>query len=115
LFDNVELYITYCCANKDDPLNAKALKDFLIDKQLLTGKLIGDLSKQELILDTVALLKFAKALREHAKYSKSGYGVAFTIGLYINDLGDFLNDFTPAQIFYYEHFLKRGITLIPEW
>jgi hypothetical protein len=50
IYDNAELYVSYCCTNKEDPFDPKALRDFLIDKGLLTGKLIGDLSKQELIL-----------------------------------------------------------------
>ena len=99
----------------EDPANPEALRGFLIEKFLRTSNLIGDLSNQERIKEVVALLKFVKALVEHANYAKTGYGVAFTAGLWINDLGDFLNDFTQAQLWYYNHFLKRGITLIPEW
>jgi hypothetical protein len=111
MFENTKLYLTWCCTNKEDPFTPEALRAFLIDKGLLTGKLIADLSKQEGILDTLALLKFFKALVEHAKYSKSLYGVAFTIGLYINDLGDFLNDFIPAQLWYYNLFIKSPDSL----
>jgi hypothetical protein len=109
MFDNTKLYFSWCASNKKDPFKPEAFRSFLIDKGLLTGKLIGDLSKQELILDGVALLKFVKALVDHSKYSEKGlYGIAFTFGLYINDLGDFLNDFTPAQLWYYNHFLKQS-------
>ncbi len=62
-----------------------------------------------MLSDAAAVLTLIMDVRSSTKYSSIPVvGVALTIGFLINDAGKFLASFTPAQVAYYNLFLKQS-------
>jgi hypothetical protein len=108
VYDNSMFYVTWCYSNKKDPTSKQALREFLETKSMLTAKFLADMTDAQFMNDALALLSFVRDLQKHAKAAEVPIvGVAVMIGLYVQDLAQFLVDFEPAQRAYYELVLRR--------
>lgn len=111
IIDNSDAYadffIEYAKHSKGDLDPKKLLIDLLKSK----GKTLADFGIQTIDNETMnncwAVIKFAWDLKDDAKYASPTFvGVFLTLALVVDSGMNFLLEFTPAQVWWYEHMLK---------
>lgn len=92
--------------------------ELMVEYLKAKGKTLADFGisviDHQTVSDGWACVSLVLNASSSLKYSSSGpVGIALTFGFLFNDLGEFLVNFTPAQVAYYELFLKKASVTVP--